>query len=157
MQEKQLKVYLASPLGFSLENNYYRERIKERLRQLHCSVFDPWEQAEVTQRIETAMSIGDSLARDQAIREAAFFTGAVNAEGIRSSDLILAVLDGMEPDSGTASEVGFGAGIGKKCFGLRTDFRACGDLPGIPINLQVLYFIDCTGGELFRKIEDIVL
>jgi len=153
--KKQLTVYLASPLGFSHENNRYRERIKERLRRLDCAVFDPWEQAEVTRRIEQAMSTGDGIARDAAIKDAARFAGAVNAEGIRSADIVLAVLDGTEPDSGTVSEVGYGAGIGKKCFGLRTDLRASGDLPGLPINLQLLFFIECTGGRLFRGIEDI--
>lgn len=157
MAKKQLKVYLASPLGFSPENNHYRERIKERLRELHCTVFDPWEQEEVARRIQEAMSMADSAERAKTIKEAAWFTGAVNAEGLRASDLVLAVLDGTEPDSGTVSEVGFGAGIGKKCFGLRTDFRDSGDLPGLALNLQVLYFIEYSGGQLFRRIEEIEL
>lgn len=157
MTKKQLKVYLASPLGFSPEHNHYRTRIKERLSQLDCTVFDPWEQDEVTRRIEAAMSITDSVKRAGALKEAARFTGGANAEGLRASDVVLAVLDGTEPDSGTVSEIGFGTGIGKKCFGLRTDFRESGDLPGLPLNLQVLFFIDYSGGRLFRRIEDIEL
>jgi len=157
MAKKQLKVYLASPLGFSSENNHYRERIRERLRELHCTVFDPWEQEEVARRIQEAMSMADSVERAKTIKEAAWFTGTVNAEGLRASDVVLAVLDGTEPDSGTVSEVGFGAGIGKKCFGLRTDFRDSGDLPGLTLNLQVLYFIEYSGGQLFRRIEEIEL
>jgi len=157
MTKKQLKVYLASPLGFSRENDHYREKIKERLRQLDCTVFDPWEQEEVSKRIEAAMSITDSAERAEAIIEAARFTGGVNAEGIRSSDVVLAVLDGAEPDSGTVSEVGYGAGIGKKCYGLRTDFRDSGDLPGLALNLQVQYFIESSGGQLFRRVEDVEL
>ena len=157
MTKKQLKVYLASPLGFSRENDHYREKIKERLRQLDCTVFDPWEQEEVSKRIEAAMSITDSAERAEAIIEAARFTGGVNAEGIRTSDIVLAVLDGAEPDSGTVSEVGYGAGIGKKCYGLRTDFRDSGDLPGLALNLQVQYFIESSGGQLFRRVEDVEL
>ena len=42
-------------------------------------------------------------------------------------------------------------------FGIRTDFRDCGDLPGVPINLQVLFFIENAGGALYRKVEDITL
>ena len=157
MTKKQLKVYLASPLGFSRENDHYRNKIKERLRQLDCTVFDPWEQEEVSKRIEAAMSIPDSAERAEAIIEAARFTGGVNAEGIRTSDVVLAVLDGAEPDSGTVSEVGFGAGIGKRCYGLRTDFRDSGDLPGLALNLQVQYFIESSGGQLFRRIQDVEL
>ena len=74
---------------------------------------------------------------------------------IRSCDAVLGVLDGAELDSGTVSEIGFAAGIGKKCYGLRTDFRDCGDFDGIPINLQVLYWIESSGGRLFRRIDDI--
>lgn len=151
------KVYLASPLGFSTENDHYRNRIKERLRQLGCAVFDPWEQGEVSERIAATMSITDADARARAIEEAARFTGGVNAEGIRGADLLLAVLDGTEPDSGTVSEVGFAAGIGMRCFGLRTDFRDCGDLPGLALNLQLLYFIEYSGGRLFRSVDDIEL
>ena len=157
MTKKQLKVYLASPLGFSRENDHYREKIKARLRQLDCTVFDPWEQEEVSNRIEAAMSIPDSAERAEAIIEAARFTGGVNAEGIRNSDVVLAVLDGEEPDSGTVSEVGYGAGLGKKCYGLRTDFRDSGDLPGLSLNLQVQFFIEHSGGRLFRSIEDLEL
>ena len=157
MAKQQQKVYLASPLGFSPENKHYRERIKERLLQLNCTIFDPWEQEEVTLRIEKAKSTADGSQRANAIIEAAIFAGGVNADGLRASDLVLAVLDGTEPDSGTVSELGFGAGIGKKCFGLRTDFRDSGDLPGLALNLQVLYFIGYSGGRLFRRIEDIEL
>lgn len=155
MAPKELKVYLASPLGFSRENNPYRERIKERLQHLGCSIFDPWEQEEVARRIEEAMSADEGPQRAKAIKEAAHFTGAVNAQGIKGCDVVLAVLDGTEPDSGTVAEVGYGAGIGKRCYGLRTDFRDCGDFPGVALNLQLLYFIEESGGRLFRRIGDI--
>ncbi len=76
---------------------------------------------------------------------------------IRSCDIVLGVLDGPELDSGTASELGFAAALGKKCFGLRTDFRDSGDFDGIPINLQVLYWIESSGGMPFRRISGISL
>ena len=74
---------------------------------------------------------------------------------IRACDIVLGVLDGLELDSGTVSEIGFAAALGKKCYGLRTDFRNSGDFEGIPINLQVLYFIESSGGKLFRTIDAI--
>lgn len=156
MSDKKTKVYLASPLGFSRENTPYRDRIKDRLRALGCEIFDPWEQQEVAKRIEAALSVEEGPHRAAAIKAAASFTGGVNAQGLKESDIVLAVLDGTEPDSGTVAEVGYGAGIGKRCFGLRTDFRDCGDFPGVPLNLQVIYFIEESGGRLFRSIEEIV-
>ena len=155
MTRKELTVYLASPLGFSRENDDYRERIKRRLRELECAVLDPWDKEEVERRFQAALSLPDGPERRAAIKEAASYAGKVNADAIRESDLVLAVLDGTEPDSGTVAEVGFGAGIGKRCYGLRTDFRDCGDLPGLALNLQLQFFLDHSGGRLFRSIGDI--
>ncbi|MGB6066517.1 MAG: nucleoside 2-deoxyribosyltransferase [Desulfomonilaceae bacterium] len=70
---------------------------------------------------------------------------------------MLGELDGAELDSGTVCEIGFAASLGKRCYGLRTDFRDLGDLKGLPINLQVLYLIESSGGRLFRTIKDIVI
>ncbi len=65
------------------------------------------------------------------------------------------MVEGLELDSGVASEIGFPAALGKKCYGLRTDFRDSGDFDGIPINLLVLYWIESSGGKLFRRIDAI--
>ena len=78
----------------------------------------------------------------------------MNENAIRECDILLAVLDGAEVDSGTAAEVGFAVGIGKSVFGLRTDWRDSGEF-GLPLNLQVLHFIEKSGGSLFRSIEEI--
>lgn len=67
------------------------------------------------------------------------------------------VLDGIELNSGDVSEIGFAAAFGKRCYGLRADFRNSGDFDGIPINLQVLYLIESSGGKLFRSISEISL
>ena len=82
--------------------------------------------------------------------------GKANEEAIRASDIVVGVLDGAELDSGAVSEIGFAAALGKKCYGLRTDFRNSGDFDGIPINLQVLYWIESSGGKLFRLISEIL-
>jgi nucleoside 2-deoxyribosyltransferase len=148
-------IYLASPLGFSNQYDHYRERIKEHLQTQGHDIFDPWDQESVEKVVAEAQSMDNIAQQKNAILQAASFAGRINAEGIESCDSVLAVLDGAEVDSGTASEVGYGAGLGKICFGLRTDRRDSGDLPGLPINLQVLHFITSTGGQLFRSIDEI--
>jgi hypothetical protein len=40
---------------------------------------------------------------------------------------------------------------------VRTNFRDSPDFDGIPIHLQVLYWIESSGGRLFRRIEEISL
>lgn len=47
------------------------------------------------------------------------------------------------------------AALGKRHYGLRTDFWNFGDFDGIPINLQLLWWIESSGGRLFRRIEEI--
>lgn len=117
-------------------------------------MLDPWDQP-FHEPIQDAHTIQDWRARIAAFKEIAGQIGKANEDMIRSCDFVLAVVDGAEVDSGVAGEIGFAAGLGKKCYGLRTDFRNCGDFDGIPINLQVLYWIESSGGRLFRKVEEI--
>jgi nucleoside 2-deoxyribosyltransferase len=147
-------VYLASPLGFSPEWKGYRDKIKQRLHELGCIVLDPWEGL-FRPKMEEASTTQDWPARVGAFKDIAARIGKGNEEMIRSCDAVLGVLDGAELDSGTVSEIGFAAGLGKKCYGLRTDFRDCGDFDGLPFNLQVLYWIESSGSSLFRRIGDI--
>ena len=146
-------IYLASPLGFSPELGSYRQRIKDRLTAQGHQILDPWEQQQVEHRISAALLIDDLNRQMPAIGQAAAFAGQANADAITRADGLLAVLDGAEPDSGTAAELGYAAGLGKVCFGLRTDLRDMGDLPWLAINLQVQHFISASGGTLFRSIE----
>jgi len=147
------KVYLASPLGFSHEYNPYLARIKARLHRLGYEVFDPWEQP-FSKEIREASRIEAHDERLAAFTRLAEEIGATNENGIRGCDILLAVLDGAEVDSGCAAEIGFAVGIAKPVFGLRTDWRDTGEF-GLPINLQLLHFIEKSGGRLFRKIEEI--
>lgn len=147
-------VYLASPLGFSHEMKDYQDRIKIRLEEIGYEVFDPWDRGHGP-ALKRAKALTHWQERVAALTEVAKKIGRMNEIGIRESDALLGVLDGAEPDSGTASELGFAFGLGKRCYGLRTDFRNLGDLEGLPVNLQLLYFIESSGGRLFRAIGDI--
>jgi nucleoside 2-deoxyribosyltransferase len=150
-------IYLASPLGFSPENSPYLHKVKQRLVGLGFEVFDPWEQKGFEKELQAAFAADGYLERVDAFRRLASDIGACNERGIAQSDIVFAILDGAEVDSGTASEVGFGSALGKKCYGLRTDLRDSGDFVGVPINLQVLHFIERSGGVLFRTVEEIVI
>jgi nucleoside 2-deoxyribosyltransferase len=147
------KIYLASPLGFSPENKPYLERVKSRLVQLGYEVFDPWAQP-FAKAIREASHIENHEERVAAFARLAQEIGAANEAAIRECDILLAVLDGAEIDSGTGAEAGFAVGIGRPCHALRTDWRDSGEF-GLPLNLQVLHFIEKSGGKLFRRIEDI--
>ncbi len=49
-----------------------------------------------------------------------------NEIAIQKSDIIVAVVDGTDVDSGTAREIGYAYALGKPILGLRTDFRTQG-------------------------------
>jgi len=152
-----MNIYLASYLGFSPEYSVYRTKIKKHLQMLGHEVIDPWDSTEHNASLENAILTENYSLRIKQMKCIAVNIGLLNEKLIRESDALLGVLDGVEVDSGVASEIGFAAGLGKRCYGLRTDFRDCGELDGIPVNLQVLHFILNSGGSFFRKIADIVI
>jgi nucleoside 2-deoxyribosyltransferase len=81
--------------------------------------------------------------------------GRKNENLINECDIIFAVLDGTDVDSGTAAEIGYGFARGKPILGYRGDFRLCADNEGGIVNLQVEYFIRASGGEIISKIEEL--
>jgi nucleoside 2-deoxyribosyltransferase len=58
----------------------------------------------------------------------------VDRDGVRRVDVVVAVLDGADVDSGTAWEVGYACALGKPVIGLRTDIRSEGSEP---VNLML--------------------
>lgn len=153
---KRRKIYLASPLGFSCEGETYRSKIRVQLMELAFEVLDPWECAgQFEQEVKDSYALDSTITRTTVFENLAIRIGTANIDMIDRSDIIVAVLDGTEPDSGTVAELGYAVGRGKRVYGLRTDVRDSGDFPGLPINLQVLTFITVSGGCLFRNIHDI--
>jgi len=150
-----MQIYLASPLGFSPENNPYLDKVKQQILSQGHTIFCPWEQTQLSDELQRIPQLDRYQERVGSYKAFAAQIGTINEDGIRESDALLAVLDGAEVDSGTASELGFASALGKVCYGLRTDIRDSGDFAGIPVNLQVLHFIERSGGRLFRKIADI--
>jgi nucleoside 2-deoxyribosyltransferase len=81
--------------------------------------------------------------------------GGNNRAGIDRADMVLAVLDGVDVDSGTAAEIGYAFAKGKPILGYRGDFRLSADNEGAMVNLQVEYFIRQSGGDIVTKVADL--
>jgi nucleoside 2-deoxyribosyltransferase len=81
--------------------------------------------------------------------------GDNNRRAIDDCQLMFAVLDGADVDSGTASEIGYAFAKGKPILGYRGDFRLSADNEGAIVNLQVEYFIRRSGGEILSTEKDI--
>ena len=81
--------------------------------------------------------------------------GEKNAKAIRDANGMVAVLDGVDVDSGTAAEIGYAAALGKRIIGYRGDYRRTGEDPVSVVNLQVEYFIEKNGGVIVRTLKEL--
>ena len=150
-----MKVYLASPLGFSELGDKDRFLFKERLTSLGHEVVDPWD-TNFSTDLKNVTNPANALSEIiYGCNNLAYRIGRTNREALDCADCVFAILDGQELDSGTVSELGYAVGRGKKVYGYRGDFRDLGELIGIPFNLQVWYFIKSSGGKLFRSLDEI--
>lgn len=141
--------YIASPLGFSEAGIYFLRLLRRRLSKFFI-IIDPWEYV-LSRDIRSVRRENERLSRDQLIS-----IGRKNEERIRSADVVIAVLDGPQVDDGTASEVGFAYGIGKRVYGYRGDLRRSGESCASAVNLQVEAFIIASGGRIFGSLEDML-
>jgi nucleoside 2-deoxyribosyltransferase len=57
--------------------------------------------------------------------------------GIDSSDVVVAIMDGADPDSGTCWEVGYAYAKLRPIILIRTDFRKCGEDNVTPYNIML--------------------
>ncbi len=82
--------------------------------------------------------------------------GQKNCDAIDGCEAVIAVLDGVDVDSGTAAEVGYAFARGKMVFGYRGDFRLSADNEGAAVNLQVEFFIRASGGSIVASLDALV-
>ncbi len=129
-------VYLAAPL-FSEAECDFNSRLRDELEGIGMSVFLPQEHSN---KIDSELD-----ARQESIF-------SKNVAAIDKADILVAVLDGVDVDSGTAWEIGYAHALGKPVYGLRTDFRTLG--MGV-VNLMIeRSVVLCTSfGELVERLE----
>ncbi len=150
------KLYLAGPLGFSEAGVYFQDKeLVPSLEKAGFQVINPWKltDAKLFAQVQ-ALPPGDS--RKDAWRKLNEQIGRNNATALQSSDIVLAILDGSDVDSGTASEVGAAFSLHKRIFGYRGDFRLASDNEGAAVNLQVEYFISASGGKIFTSFHELI-
>lgn len=149
------KIYLAGPLGFSeagreFHNNY----IIPLMKKLGCSYYDPWK-TRLNKEISKVSSLQYGKRKRNQWYKLNQEIGRLNTSEIDSSDILVAVLDGTDVDSGTAAEIGYAFAKGKKIIGYRGDFRISADNEGSTVNLQVQYFICSSGGTITNTLKQL--
>lgn len=104
------RVYFAAPLFSAAERAFNRE-VRDLLEASFYDVYLPQE-------------VGDTdAARSMENRKAIFDRHVAALENV---DVVVAVVDGADADSGTAWEMGYARGRGIPVVALRTDFRRAG-------------------------------
>ncbi len=114
-------VYLAAPL-FTQAERLWNQRLANAIesRQLDIAVFLPQRDAE-------SHTINGDIDLNHVYRRC--------IEGVDGADVVVAVLDGSDADSGTCFECGYALAQGKKIIGVRTDFRK-GEVHGTNLMLH---------------------
>jgi nucleoside 2-deoxyribosyltransferase len=150
-----VKIYLASPLGFSEAGRafYYGTLAPEVVRLGH-DVLDPWKSTP-QEKIGAVANMPYGQAKRDAWRHLNVEIGGNNRALIDRCDMVLAVLDGVDVDSGTAAEIGYAYAKGKPILGYRGDFRLSADNEGSIVNLQVEYFIRQSGGDIIAGVAEL--
>jgi nucleoside 2-deoxyribosyltransferase len=107
-----MKIYLAAPVFSQMERQYNR-RLAEKLQSLlpKCQVILPQD----FRVREGAASFNDRR------HLAGVYQRCI--EELTGADVVLALLDGADADSGVAFETGYARGLGKPVLGVRTDYR----------------------------------
>lgn len=149
------KIYIASPLGFSEVGRYFmKNKIMPVFKELGCEIIDPWNLTPEN-LIKPVMDLPFGIDKKKKLQEVNAIIGKNNTKSLLEADGIFAVLDGVDIDSGTASEIGFAAARGIPIIGYRGDFRLSADNEGSEVNLQVEYFIKSSGGRIIKTIDNL--
>jgi len=148
-------IYLASPLGFSEAGRHFSESVLVPfVTRLGYDVLDPWALTDPA-RIAAVTGLPDGRERIEAWRKLNREIGATNRAAIDRAKGVIAVLDGVDVDSGTAAEIGYAFARGKLIVGYRGDFRLSADNEGATVNLQVEFFIHESGGAIVTRYQDL--
>jgi nucleoside 2-deoxyribosyltransferase len=115
-----MQIFLAAPL-FSESEREFNEKVAEDLRE---GGFDVWMAQEAPFIKE------GSHEEKKRIYEK-------DVSALRGSDVVVAVLDGVEVDSGVAFEMGFAKALGKPIIGLKTDYRTFSRMEEVNLMLEV--------------------
>lgn len=114
-------LYLAGPLFTYAERQWNYELARDLVNAGH-QVWLPQEMA------------GLALESDE-LNPKVIFKSAIT--GLSAANIVVAILDGPDPDSGTAFECGYAYALNIPIIGVRTDFRRGGDDQEANVNLML--------------------
>jgi nucleoside 2-deoxyribosyltransferase/predicted secreted protein len=131
------RVYLAAPL-FSEAERAYNTALAGLLRAHAFEVYVPQES-------------GDDTSGRDAPEHARIYEK--NRIALSEADMVVAVIDGADADSGTAWEMGYTVAQKKPVFALRTDFRRAGTHEHVNLMLEQSSTVVRTRDELLAALK----
>ena len=127
-----MKVFLAAPL-FNEAERLFNSKIARELRE---KGFEVW-------LAQEAPFIQQGTHKEKKM----IYEGDVSA--LKASDVVVAVLDGMEVDAGVAYEMGYAKALVKPIVGLKTDYRTFSEKEKVNLMLEVPLIEICkNAGEV---------
>ena len=119
---QHITVYLAGPL-FTQAEWQWNERLAQQLRAESLEVILPQDEAK------------PMLSGVKPFDAGAIF--GANVASIERADVVVAIFDGVEVDSGTSWECGYAFKSTSSVIGIRSDIRVGGDDPKVAVNLML--------------------
>jgi len=141
----QYRVYLAAPL-FSEPERDYNLSVAGQLRNNFFEVYLPQE----------AGDDSDTRNKEEQVR-----IFSENSNALKNADIIVAIIDGADADSGTSWEMGYAYAHGKRVIALRTDFRRSGRYEKVNLMLEesatvlssMKYLVEAVKSPLITKFD----
>jgi nucleoside 2-deoxyribosyltransferase len=130
---KYVKVFLAAPL-FNEAEREFNSKIAKKLRE---NRFEVW-LAQEAHFIEQGTYEEKKMIYEDDIL------------ALKTSDAVVAVLDGAEVDTGVAYEMGYAKALGKPILGLKTDYRTFSGIEEVNLMLEVPLIKIC------KNLDDII-
>ena len=131
------KIYLASPF-FNERERDFNKKIADALRK---SGFEVWLAQEAPFIKKGTMEEKRKLFD-------------IDISALKSSDIVVAILDGCEVDSGTAFEIGYASALGKSVIGLKTDYRTFSNIENVNLMIEAPLVKLCKNiGEVTRTLQ----
>jgi len=134
-----MKVFLAAPL-FSEAERDFNSKVAKRLRDKGFQVWLAQEYPFIHE--------GTSKEKEKIYEE--------DISALKACNVVVAILDGVEVDSGVAFEMGYAVAIGKPVIGLKTDHRAFSKVEDVNLMLEVPLIKFCnTIEEILTELKSI--
>jgi nucleoside 2-deoxyribosyltransferase/predicted secreted protein len=135
------RIYLAAPL-FTEAERIFNTVIVELLKKNLFEVYVP-------------QDIGDNSYKRDGIEHKRIFES--NKKALEDADIIVAIIDGSDADSGTSWEMGYATALNKPIIALRTDFRRIGKHELVNLMLEQSATIVRNQSELLKKLKSPLL